>query len=85
MTRLISGGNGRKSRSTVRCRLTATCRLPPWNQTGLAPVIVFFVLSGFVLTRLLENNPNWLLFFRNRALRLFPAAALVVVLLAVPL
>ena len=43
--------------------------------TGMAPVVLFFVLSGFVLARSLENEPSALLFFHNRILRLLPAAA----------
>jgi peptidoglycan/LPS O-acetylase OafA/YrhL len=49
--------------------------------TGLAPVVLFFVLSGFVLTRSLHNNPSPLVYFRNRIFRLFPAAAATVLLL----
>ena len=49
--------------------------------TGLAPVILFFVLSGFVLARSLHNNPSILAYFRNRVFRLFPAAASTVLLL----
>ena len=49
--------------------------------TGLAPVVLFFVLSGFVLARSLHNNPSALAFFRNRLFRLFPAAASTVLLL----
>jgi peptidoglycan/LPS O-acetylase OafA/YrhL len=51
--------------------------------TGLAPVVLFFVLSGFVLARSLDNNPSPLTFFRNRIFRLFPAAASTVLLLTV--
>ena len=49
--------------------------------TGLAPVVLFFVLSGFVLARSLHNNPSILAYFRNRAFRLFPPAAATVLLL----
>jgi peptidoglycan/LPS O-acetylase OafA/YrhL len=49
--------------------------------TGLAPVVLFFVLSGFVLARSLHNSPSSLDFFRNRVFRLFPAAASTVLLL----
>jgi exopolysaccharide production protein ExoZ len=51
--------------------------------TGMAPVVMFFVLSGFVLARALENDPNPLRFFRHRVFRLLPAAAAVVLLLTV--
>jgi exopolysaccharide production protein ExoZ len=51
--------------------------------TGLAPVILFFVLSGFVLARSLHNNPSILAYFRNRVFRLFPAAASTVLLLTI--
>jgi len=49
--------------------------------TGLAPVVLFFVLSGFVLARSLHNNPSVFDYFRNRLFRLFPAAASTVLLL----
>jgi peptidoglycan/LPS O-acetylase OafA/YrhL len=51
--------------------------------TGLAPVVLFFVLSGFVLARSLHNNPSPVAYFRNRLFRLFPAAASTVLLLTV--
>ena len=49
--------------------------------TGLAPVVLFFVLSGFVLARSLHRNASPLTYFRNRLFRLFPAAASTVLLL----
>jgi exopolysaccharide production protein ExoZ len=49
--------------------------------TGLAPVVLFFVLNGFVLARSLHNNPSALAYFRNRLFRLLPAAATTVLLL----
>src|SRR5215469_805262 len=51
--------------------------------TGLAPVVLFFVLSGFVLARSLQKNASPLAFFRNRLFRLFPAAACTVFLLTI--
>jgi exopolysaccharide production protein ExoZ len=51
------------------------------NATGA--VVTFFVLSGFVLARSLDTNPDPMRFFRNRLFRLFPAAIAVVVLLTV--
>jgi peptidoglycan/LPS O-acetylase OafA/YrhL len=48
----------------------------------LAPVVLFFVLSGFVLARSLENDPNVQRFFVGRLFRLLPAAAACVLLLA---
>jgi peptidoglycan/LPS O-acetylase OafA/YrhL len=51
------------------------------NVTGMAPVVMFFVLSGFVLARSLANDPNPVNFLRHRLFRLFPAAASVVLLL----
>src|ERR1700739_3826952 len=48
--------------------------------TGMAPVVLFFVLSGFVLARSLEQNPSPVAFFRNRVFRLLPAAAATVLL-----
>jgi exopolysaccharide production protein ExoZ len=38
--------------------------------TGLAPVVLFFVLSGFVLARSLENYPSVRNFFLGRLFRL---------------
>src|SRR5207245_5624815 len=49
---------------------------------GMAPVVMFFVLSGFVLARSLQNNPDPLVFFRNRFFRLIPPAAAVVMSLS---
>jgi peptidoglycan/LPS O-acetylase OafA/YrhL len=49
--------------------------------TGMAPVVMFFVLSGFVLARSLENSPNPITFLRHRLFRLLPAAIAVVALL----
>ena len=49
--------------------------------TGMAPVVVFFVLSGFVLARALERNSDPLTFVRHRAFRLFPAAIVTVLAL----
>lgn len=49
--------------------------------TGMAPVALFFVLSGFVLARSLERNPSPSRFFINRLFRLWPAAAATVLLL----
>jgi exopolysaccharide production protein ExoZ len=49
--------------------------------TGMGPVVLFFVLSGFVLARSLEKNASPLAFFRHRMFRLVPAAASTVLLL----
>jgi peptidoglycan/LPS O-acetylase OafA/YrhL len=51
--------------------------------TGMGPVVLFFVLSGFVLARSLEKNPNPLAFLRHRIFRLFPAAAMTVLIFTV--
>jgi peptidoglycan/LPS O-acetylase OafA/YrhL len=48
---------------------------------GVGAVVIFFVLSGFVLVRSLDANPDPGRFFRNRIFRLFPAGVLVVTLL----
>jgi len=48
--------------------------------TGMAPVVLFFVLSGFVLARSLERNASALAFIRSRIFRLVPAAATTVLL-----
>ena len=46
--------------------------------TGLAPVVVFFVLSGFVLSKSLDRGPIISTFLRHRAFRLLPAAIVTV-------
>jgi exopolysaccharide production protein ExoZ len=51
-------------------------------SNGTGAVVGFFVISGFVLARSLEVNPNPTRYFRNRFFRLFPAAAAVVATLA---
>src|ERR1700760_606449 len=56
-------------------------RFSDTNVTGMAPVVMFFVLSGFVLARSLANNADPVRFFRHRLFRLFPAAASTVLLL----
>lgn len=50
-------------------------------SNGIGAVVTFFVLSGFVLARSLDGNPDPVRFFRNRVFRLFPAAVAVVALL----
>src|ERR1700722_11114609 len=50
-------------------------------SNGIGAVVPFFVLSGFVLARSLDGNPDPVRFFRNRVFRLFPAAMAVVTLL----
>ena len=49
---------------------------------GIGAVVIFFVLSGFVLARSLNRDPSAYRFLRNRVLRLLPAAVTVVALLA---
>jgi peptidoglycan/LPS O-acetylase OafA/YrhL len=49
---------------------------------GIGAVVGFFVISGFVLARSLEANPDPARYFRNRFFRLFPAAIMVVALLS---
>jgi peptidoglycan/LPS O-acetylase OafA/YrhL len=49
---------------------------------GELGVAIFFVMSGFLVTASLQNSPNTVQFLMKRALRIFPALA-VVVLLAV--
>jgi peptidoglycan/LPS O-acetylase OafA/YrhL len=49
--------------------------------TGLAPVVVFFVLSGFLLGKSLERDPNAIAFIRHRAFRLLPAGMVTVALM----
>ena len=56
-----------------------------WVQLGWSGVDLFFVLSGYLITRrLIETNnlPNrYALFYRNRALRILPLYYLVVILI----
>jgi peptidoglycan/LPS O-acetylase OafA/YrhL len=52
-------------------------------SNGTGAVVIFFVLSGFVLARSLDGNSDPVRFVRNRAFRLFPAAVTVVTLLTV--
>ena len=49
---------------------------------GTGAVVAFFVISGFVLARSLDANPDPFRFVRNRVFRLLPAAVAVVALLA---
>lgn len=58
-------------------------RLITASSNGVGAVVTFFVLSGFVLARSLDVNPDPVRFFRNRLFRLFPAAIAVVALLTV--
>ncbi len=47
---------------------------------GFGAVVIFFVLSGFVLARSLDANSDPTRFIRNRFFRLFPAAILLTAL-----
>jgi peptidoglycan/LPS O-acetylase OafA/YrhL len=49
---------------------------------GIGAVVGFFVISGFVLARSLQANPDPIRYFRSRFFRLFPAAVIVVALLS---
>jgi peptidoglycan/LPS O-acetylase OafA/YrhL len=49
--------------------------------TGMAPVVVFFVLSGFLLARSLDRDSDPVTFVRHRLFRLLPAAVATVLLL----
>jgi len=57
------------------------CRLIASVANGIGAVVIFFVLSGFVLARSLDRDPNRYRFLRNRVFRLLPAAITVVSLL----
>ena len=54
-----------------------------WDMVagGMAPVVVFFVLSGFLLARSLDRDPDPVRFVRHRLFRLLPAAIATVFLL----
>jgi peptidoglycan/LPS O-acetylase OafA/YrhL len=64
-------------------------RIPPWSRGGFLGVDVFFVLSGFLITILLiqewEKNGriDFKKFYARRALRLFPALALLLVVVCI--
>jgi exopolysaccharide production protein ExoZ len=73
----LSGGPTNGWLDALFGRLIGACA----NGTGA--VVTFFVLSGFVLARSLENNSDPVRFLRNRLFRLFPAAAATVALLTV--
>ncbi|MGY4607005.1 peptidoglycan/LPS O-acetylase OafA/YrhL [Bradyrhizobium sp. USDA 4474] len=45
----------------------------PWSEAGKLGVRLFFVLSGFLITKLLLERPNILTFYGRRACRLLPA------------
>src|SRR5262245_15833524 len=42
------------------------------NIAGLYGVFTFFIISGFLLTRSLSNEPGWIRFAFNRFLRIVP-------------
>jgi peptidoglycan/LPS O-acetylase OafA/YrhL len=73
----LSAGSANGSLDALASRVIGACA----NGTGA--VVTFFVLSGFVLARSLENNSDPVRFLRNRVFRLFPAAAATVALLTV--
>jgi peptidoglycan/LPS O-acetylase OafA/YrhL len=54
-----------------------------WDMVagGMAPVVVFFVLSGFLLGRSLDRDPDPITFVRHRLFRLLPGAIATVFLL----
>lgn len=45
------------------------------NSAGLYGLFTFFIISGFLLARSLDRNPNAILFLINRFLRLIPGLA----------
>src|ERR1700682_6413270 len=47
---------------------------------GIGAVVGFFVITGFVLVRSLEANPDSYRYFRHRVFRLFSGAIVVVAL-----
>jgi peptidoglycan/LPS O-acetylase OafA/YrhL len=50
-------------------------------SNGYGAVVAFFVMSGFVLARSLQQNPDAVRFVRGRIFRLFPAAVFAILLL----
>lgn len=58
--------------------------LPPWLNWGRIGVDVFFVLSGFLITGILYDSSNrkdrYRVFYKRRALRIFPLYFLVLLL-----
>ena len=55
-------------------------RYVPFESFGSLGVTIFFVISGYFVTASYENNGNFLIFIRNRALRIIPALWVVVLL-----
>jgi len=52
---------------------------------GTAAVLVFFVISGYLITRSFDRNPRPLRFFAARALRIYPALLVCLLLSALVL
>jgi peptidoglycan/LPS O-acetylase OafA/YrhL len=50
------------------------------GSTGELAVLIFFIISGFLITASYQNSPNVFSFILNRMLRLIPALAFVVLL-----
>lgn len=49
---------------------------------GYLGVVVFFVLSGYLITGIVTSGVEWRTFYRRRAIRLLPALALVLLVVA---
>jgi peptidoglycan/LPS O-acetylase OafA/YrhL len=52
-------------------------------SNGTGAVVAFFVMSGFVLAKSLDRNPDPVRFLRHRVFRLFPAIIAVIALITV--
>jgi peptidoglycan/LPS O-acetylase OafA/YrhL len=50
-------------------------------SNGTGAVVAFFVMSGFVLAKSLDRNPDTVRFLRHRIFRLFPAIVAVIALI----
>ena len=58
--------------------VSAHVGLPGCRWGGQVGVVMFFVLSGFLITRILLRGPSWSAFYARRAARLLPALVLIV-------
>lgn len=57
-------------------------RLTGGIHFGALGVYIFFVISGYLVIQSYERHPNFLSFFRNRIIRIFPAFIAAIILAA---
>ena len=70
---------GSRSSGCRLARLQLRPRRRPIPRLGSAGVALFFALSGYLITSLFTSEPRLWRFYRNRAVRLFPALAFAIV------